>query len=551
MEVHCLSSKSAQFQGYFTPLSSIRFSHLFTALLCIILVLPLSAAAELTPVRVQLKWFHQFQFAGFYAAESRGFFEEAGLDVQLIEGGPSLDPVEQVMNDVAEFGVGNSSLVLDYQQGKPVVIVAAIFQHSPFIILAHNNAGINSVRDLEGKTLMGETHAAELLVYLISAGLDMSKVNLIPHTGDIRSLQTSQKSPIHASTAYISTEPFQAIQANIPYTTLSPRDLGIDFYGDSLFTTREYADTNPELVKAMRGALLKGWQYAREHPEAIVNDILANYPTKKNRLSLTFEANAINGLFNDELIEVGYLSHSRLQKISSLFNQAGLTTGTKDLSDLLFQPTNKVSVWISYSLTALIAVSLLSTFIAMRFRRLNNQRLAEIQHRKILEVKLIEQARTDPLTGLANRRRFREVAEQELANTQRHKRVMGIMIVDLDNFKALNDHYGHHFGDLCLQAVAKACQSSVRAGDLAARFGGDEFILLLPDTDQAAADAIKLRLQENLQTHPVIEGELGPVVLSISVGIGLWQHDDKCFNDTLQRADKNMYDEKKMKKAKH
>jgi diguanylate cyclase (GGDEF)-like protein len=519
--------------------------HLINALLSICLLIPFSSAAELTPVRVQLKWFHQYQFAGFYAAQSRGYFEQAGLAVELIEGGPSLDPVEQVMDGVAEFGVGNSSLVLDYQQGKPVVLVAAIFQHSPFIILARDDVGINSVVDLEGKTLMGETHAAELLVYLISAGVDMSKVNLVPHTGDIQSLNAELQPPIHAATAYISTEPFQAIKANIPYITLSPRDLGIDFYGDSLFTTRAYADANPDVVKAMRDALSKGWQYARLHPDVIVNEILANYPTAKNRLSLTFEAHAINGLLDDEVVEVGYLSQSRLQKISSLFSKAGLTAGTRDLNGLLFQPTRKIPIWITYSIIALMLVSLLSIFVAMRFSRLNKQRLAEIELRKKLEEELIEQARTDPLTKLANRRRFQEVAELELANTQRHDRNMCIMIIDLDNFKPLNDQYGHHFGDLCLQAVAKACLKGVRAGDLAARFGGDEFILLLPNTDQAAANAIKVRLQEYLQSHPVTDGKLGPVSLSISVGIGFWQKNDKSFNDTLQRADRCMYDEKR------
>ena len=376
-----------------------------------------TVAADLTSVRVQLKWFHQYQFAGFYVAQSRGYFEQAGLSVELIEGGPSLDPVGEVLAGKAEFGVGNSSLVLDYQNGKPVVLVAAIFQHSPFIIIARDDTGIKSVNDLAGKSLMGETHAAELLVYLKSAGLDLSKVNFVTHTGDIRSLQPDQQPAIHAATAYISTEPFQAIQANIPHNVFSPRDLEIDFYGDSLFTTREYADANPDVVVAMRNALLKGWRYARQYPSEVVDDILANYPTRKDRLALTFEAHAINGLLNDEMVELGYVSPSRLKKISALLNKTGLTTGKKDLSDLMFRPANAIPEWVVYSIIALAIVSIISTIVAMRFQQLNRQRITEICHRKILEKKLIEQARTDPLTGLANRRRFREVAEHELAKT--------------------------------------------------------------------------------------------------------------------------------------
>jgi len=504
-----------------------------------------TVAADLTPVRVQLKWFHQYQFAGFYVAQSRGYFEQAGLSVELIEGGPSLDPVNRVLAGHAEFGVGNSSLVLDYQNGKPVVLVAAIFQHSPFVIIAREDAGINTVNDLVGKSLMGETHAAELLVYLKSAGLDLSKVNFVPHTGDIRSLQPDQQPAIHAATAYISTEPFQAMQANIPHKIFSPRDLEIDFYGDALFTTREYADANPEVVLAMRNALIKGWKYARQYPNEVVNDILANYPTRKDRLALTFEAHAINGLLNDEMVELGYVSLSRLQKISSLMNETGLTTGKKDLNNLMFQPATTIPEWVVYSIIALVIITVISMIVAMRFQQLNRQRIAEICHRKILEKKLIEQARTDPLTGLANRRRFREVADHELANTQRHQRLLGLMIIDLDNFKSINDEYGHHFGDLCLQALANACEHSVRAGDLAARLGGDEFILLLPNASQDAAEGIKTRLEEYLMSHPVKDGELGPQVLTISVGIALWQPEDKSLNDTYKRADQNMYRNKK------
>lgn len=505
----------------------------------------LTTAEDLVEVRVQLKWFHQFQFAGFYAAQSRGYFEQAGLAVQLIEGSPSIDPVEQVLAGVAEFGVGNSSLVLDYLEGKPVVLVAAIFQHSPFVILAREEAGLESVKDLEGRTLMGETHAAELMVYLIAAGVDLSKVNSVAHTGDMRSLKVGRHPPIHASTAYISTEPFQAIRANIPYQILSPRDLGIDFYGDSLFTSRAYADANPEVVKAMRDALLQGWHYARRHPEAIVSDILANYPERKGRLGLTFEAHAISGLLGDELVELGYISGSRLEKIASLFTDAGLTTGTKDLNGLLFQPSEEMPPWVGSSIVTLVVISLLSMVVAVRFQRLNAQRLEEIEHRKKLEAKLSEQARTDSLTGLANRRRFREVSEREFLQTQRHKRPLGIVMIDLNDFKQINDSYGHHFGDLCLQAVAQACRESVRIGDLAARLGGDEFILLLPDACQASADDIKQRMRKKLESTPVQDGEHGPVVLSISVGTAWWQASDHKLDDILQRADENMYDEKR------
>lgn len=99
-------------------------------------------------------WYHQYQFAGFYAALEQGYFREAGLDVMQLEGGPSIDPTEVAVNGGAEFGIGNSSLLVDCRQGQPVLAVAAIFQHSPFVLLTLPRDDIRAVTDLEGKTPM-------------------------------------------------------------------------------------------------------------------------------------------------------------------------------------------------------------------------------------------------------------------------------------------------------------------------------------------------------------------------------------------------------------
>ena len=76
-----------------------------------------------TAVSVQLKWFHQFQFAGFYAALEQGYFPQAGLNVTLIEGGPCIDPVDSVIDGAADFGIGNSTRLVDFNNGRPVVAI--------------------------------------------------------------------------------------------------------------------------------------------------------------------------------------------------------------------------------------------------------------------------------------------------------------------------------------------------------------------------------------------------------------------------------------------
>lgn len=120
------------------------------------------AAGDLDHVRVQLKWLHQFQFAGYYAAIEQGFYRDAGLEVELIEGSPEVDPARIVLEGGAEFGVGTPEILLSLAEGKPLVVLGVIFQHSPYGILSLQESGISSVKDLFGKRIMIEPQAAEL-----------------------------------------------------------------------------------------------------------------------------------------------------------------------------------------------------------------------------------------------------------------------------------------------------------------------------------------------------------------------------------------------------
>ncbi|MGE6110837.1 ABC transporter substrate-binding protein, partial [Aeromonas salmonicida] len=104
-------------------------------LLIILACLPARVAAQ-DPIVLQLKWHHQFQFAGYYAAIAQGYYRDAGLDVRLREAGPGTDVVDEVVSGRAHYGVGSSDLLLDRQRGQPVVVLATPFQHSPLVLLA-------------------------------------------------------------------------------------------------------------------------------------------------------------------------------------------------------------------------------------------------------------------------------------------------------------------------------------------------------------------------------------------------------------------------------
>jgi len=106
-----------------------------------------SPAAAGDQVSLQLKWKHQFQFAGYYAALDRGFYRDAGLDVTIREGGPDIDAAEAVADGKAEFGVCSSNVLREWVMGRHLVVLAVIFQHTPAIILVPRRADIRSVSD--------------------------------------------------------------------------------------------------------------------------------------------------------------------------------------------------------------------------------------------------------------------------------------------------------------------------------------------------------------------------------------------------------------------
>jgi ABC-type nitrate/sulfonate/bicarbonate transport system substrate-binding protein len=125
-------------------------------------LLPLRHAVALESVSLQLKWKHQFQFAGYYAALEQGYYREAGLDVTIREGGPGIEVAETVASGKADFGVCSASVLREWTMGRRLVVLAAIFQHSPAVILVARRADISSVSDLRGRTLMDAPGSDEI-----------------------------------------------------------------------------------------------------------------------------------------------------------------------------------------------------------------------------------------------------------------------------------------------------------------------------------------------------------------------------------------------------
>jgi two-component system cell cycle response regulator len=152
--------------------------------------------------------------------------------------------------------------------------------------------------------------------------------------------------------------------------------------------------------------------------------------------------------------------------------------------------------------------------------------------------RLARQALTDDLTGLANRRHGAHQLEREIALGVRHGRLLSLVRVDVDHFKAINDTHGHQAGDQVLAEVARRLAGAVRGGDELARWGGDEFVAILPDTDKAGALSAAERLRVAVAAAP-IEVAATSRAVTISVGWAHWSGDTP--DDLLARADRALY----------
>ena len=326
-------------------------------------------------IRLQLKWQHQFQFAGYYMAQAKGYYQDAGLNVDIVDAPPGVDPVEQVLEGYAQFGVGNSDLLLLRQQGKPIVVLSVIFQHSPLVILSLREGPIKTIHDLLNEPLMIEPGSAELFAYLHKEGIKKEKLDLKTHSYDLQELLSGR---VAAISAYTSTEPFTLMKKSILYSEFSPRAAGIDFYGDNLFTTKEELHKNPERVKAFREASLKGWAYAMKHPEETVEYIIAHYNHEITREALLFEFEHMRQLIQPDLVEMGYMHSGRWRHIADTYAELGMLPKNVSLDGFLYDPNPHVDLEylkkvIVVGLLGLLLGGSVIAYIMMLNRRMRRQ----------------------------------------------------------------------------------------------------------------------------------------------------------------------------------
>ena len=629
--------------------------------LALCLMLATSFAYPADKIVLQLKWQHQFQFAGFYAAQKQGYYAEEGLEVELREIDSSLTPVESVLGGYAQYGISDSSLVLQRLQGQPLVVLAAIFQHSPMVLMTTRDSGIVSPEQLKGKRVMYSKNIddAVLLAMFSEAGLGLDEHIHVEQTFDYHSLLNGETD---ALAGYTTNQPFNYEQLGVPINILVPANYGIDFYGDMIFVEESYLKQHKQQALAFRRASLKGWDYALKHPEEIVQWILDNLHTNKSREQLLYEAERIARLIQPELVELGYVNPNRFQRITDIYKKQKMVDAEVELQGIIYRDyfvdtsPEELNRWLSIIGIVLLISFLLALILwVINFRlkaevtsrtlelqtthneldsylKLINryvitstigndgrmhivsdalclitgyspQQLIGKQHeillhpdndpeilldirkhietrqfssgevayrskngRKIwleydLAPRVDEQGEltdytavfiditvkkeietlslTDSLTGLPNRRQLDEVIEKIMANAERHTRPFSVVLIDLDKFKQVNDNYGHQVGDDILQEIGRILLGNTRKGDTAGRWGGEEFIILCPETDVKAATQLAEHLRGIIENHLFDQVDRQ----TASFGVAQWDASES-YKQLLKRADQALYQAK-------
>lgn len=304
-----------------------------TISLLILISIAAWSGEHLDTVRVQLKAKHQFEFAGFYAAIERGFYREEGFAVKLIPNPTGkLSPVDEVIFGRADYGVQGMDIIRSWSEGKPVLSLAVIFQRSPTLLIAQSDYTIP--HQLAGKPIYFNSQSElELRAMFLSAGVHENRIQRTESDSPIEDFIAGK---IDAISGLIGDEPEQLLRRKVPFNVIRPDHYAADFYGDCLFTSKLEKEQNPERVLAFTKATLRGWNYALEKPEEVIQIIHQKYAPNLDVDHLRFEAKALNEIHGKSRVILGEQDAGIWQQDADILFKAGLIKRKVDVHNLVY-----------------------------------------------------------------------------------------------------------------------------------------------------------------------------------------------------------------------
>lgn len=356
---------------------------------------------------LQLRWDHQFQFAGYYAADWLGYYAAEGIDVEIrsaFREGRILDATEEVAKGRAQFGVGAADILIAQDQGSDLTLVASFFQRSAVAYYALESTAASSVYDLSRLHIARRAHDLldiELQALFLNEGIHPFSASYtdVPRDFTVDDLLSGDYDLVPG---YLGKLPYQADLQGVPIRTVNPADFGIDFYGDTLFTRASLAESNPDLIERFRRATIRGWAYALEHPEEIADKIaFMAYSSGRTNESLDelvafnrYQARQVITLTHYPIVEIGNINPFRWSKMASTLKDLHIITGSIPIERMIFDyqavRLNQLKRTGDF-ITAFLTMVLMATILLFIFRLNNRNHLLkqeiEVRHETELLLK--------------------------------------------------------------------------------------------------------------------------------------------------------------------
>lgn len=358
-------------------------------------------------VVLQLKWLHQFQFAGYYAAKEKGYYLDAGFDVEILQRDPKVRPIDAVLNGKADFGVSDSSLILHRMKKKPVVVLGVIFQHSPLVLVTRPEDKLLGPYELKGKRVMFQKGLddAVLTAMFHQLGIKDDDIIHVPHTFDDNALL---KKEVDATSAYLTDQPFYYASKGTNVHIINPLNYGVDFYGDMLFTNEKIVRQNPDRAHRFLEASIRGWQYALANKEEVIGWIKSIYRSKKSIEHLRYEANQTEKMILPRLVKIGYTNVDRFKRIADIYRQENMVHSDATYDGVHFDdylvPNRRLPLWVKILGIVTVIIFLGSLILFALNRRLNTLVRARTQELATArdEAQIASQAKSEFLSVVSH-----------------------------------------------------------------------------------------------------------------------------------------------------
>ncbi|MGK0248722.1 MAG: diguanylate cyclase (GGDEF)-like protein [Oleispira sp.] len=460
-------------------------------------------------ISIHLRWYHKFQFAGYYAAQQQGYFTDEGHNVHLIEGGPDRNHLHQLINGTSQYAVLGSEALGSLTLGAPIIIVASIFQHNPEVLITLKSSKAESITALKGKRLMlAKSHnSGQINAMFLKNLLRPGDYQLSAHNGDVKKLANES---VFAMFGYISNEPYQLQQLGYPVDLFRPQDYGINFYGDNFATTQHELDHYPERLAAMRRAVIRGWNYALEHPDSITEYIMSlpsNNPRPYNLGHQQYEARITADLIDRRSVPLGTSSPVRWAAMFDTYNHS---TGGQAVfnPDSIYNEFYKDRSWITYVITTIVLALLIILAMSVWNRTLKNKLNTAIERLEIATFK-------DALTGLRNRSSMMLHIEKYRIKKRND---LYLVLVDIADLQKINKAQGFPRADQLIRQVAESLSEfSLRHSQTYSLYGGKFAIIASAEHFSDLARKINIMMERIITINDSIVLRSGAVKLDFTL----------------------------------